>query len=45
MKIIYEAGRENAVKEFLEKSELIKYMDNIGKSRETLILICTIWRR
>ncbi len=40
MKIIYEAGREKAVKEFIEKSQLINYIDNIGTSRENLILVC-----
>lgn len=40
MKIIYDAGRETTVKEFLDKSKLIEYMDSIGKSRDELILFC-----
>jgi len=38
--LIYEAGREKTVKEFLNKSELIKHIDSIGKSKEALMLVC-----
>lgn len=40
MKIIYAAGRDNAVKNFLEKSSLISYLNGIGDSRDDLILVC-----
>ncbi len=40
MKIIYAAGRDNAVKTFLEKSSLISYLNGIGDSRDDLILVC-----
>lgn len=40
MRIIYEAGREKTVKEFLNKSNLLNYIDDIGNSREKLILVC-----
>ena len=40
MKIIYAAGRDNAVKTFLEKSLLISYLNGIGDSRDDLILVC-----
>ena len=32
IKLIYQAGREKSVKEFLEKSELDKYIQKIGNS-------------
>lgn len=40
MKIIYAAGRDNAVKTFLKKSSLISYLNGIGDSRDDLILVC-----
>lgn len=40
MRIIYAAGREKAVKEFIEKSSMINYLNGIGDSRENLILVC-----
>lgn len=40
MKIIYAAGKDNAVKTFLEKSLLISYLNGIGDSRDDLILVC-----
>ena len=40
MKIIYAAGKDNAVKTFLEKSSLISYLNGIGDSRDDLILVC-----
>ena len=40
MKIIYAAGKDNAVKTFLEKSLLISYLNGIGDSRNDLILVC-----
>ena len=40
MKIIYAAGRDDTVKDFIEKSSLISYLNGIGDSREDLILVC-----
>lgn len=40
MKIIYAAGKDNAVKTFLEKSLLISYLNGIDDSRDDLILVC-----
>ena len=40
MKIVYLAGRDKAVKEFVNKSKIIEYLDSIGNSRDTLLLVC-----
>ena len=40
MKIIYAAGKDNFVKNFLEESSLIRYLNGIGDSRDDLILVC-----
>lgn len=40
MKIIYAAGRDDTVKDFIEKSSLISYLNGIDDSREDLILVC-----
>jgi len=40
MHLVYEAGRDENVKELFEKSELIKHINLIGKSKEALILVC-----
>lgn len=40
MHLVYEAGRENTVKDFLEKSGLLDYLDCIGSDREALMLVC-----
>lgn len=40
MKIIYLAGREKAVKEFVEKSGITDYLDSVGKSRDNLMIVC-----
>lgn len=40
MRIAYEAGRTNAVKKFVEKAGLLKYIDKIGNSKDELILYC-----
>lgn len=39
--IVYEAGREpRAVKPFVEKAQILELLDQIGTSREKLILFC-----
>lgn len=40
MKLIYEAGRDEHVKELLNNSNLIEYINDIGNSKEKLILVC-----
>lgn len=37
IRMVYEAGRDKAVKAFLEKSNLIEYLKDIGTDREKLI--------
>jgi CRISPR-associated protein Csm2 len=38
--LAYEAGRENAVKNFVEQADLMNQLNNIGDSRDRLILFC-----
>lgn len=40
MRIAYNAGRDRNVKEFVENSEIMKYLDGVGDSRAELILVC-----
>lgn len=40
MKLVYEAGRDNKVKDFLKCSNLLNYLDQIEDSKEALILVC-----
>ena len=40
MKIAYSAGRDKAVKDFVEKSCLMQYLDEVGDSRDKLIIFC-----
>ena len=40
MRFAYEAGREKNVKEFIEKANLMKYLDDIGDSREKAMIFC-----
>ncbi len=40
MRIAYEAGRDKDVKEFVEKSEILLIINEIGSSKENLILFC-----
>ena len=40
MKIVYEAGRDSSSKEFVNKSEILAYLDSIGDSKEALIRVC-----
>lgn len=40
MHIAYEAGREDTVKHFVEEADLFNVINNIGRSREKLILFC-----
>ena len=37
VRIIYDAGREQAVREFVEKAQLLEYIKGIGKSRAEMI--------
>lgn len=40
MRLAYESGRDNAVKGFVEKANLLKIIDSIGNSRSNLMLFC-----
>lgn len=40
MRLVYEAGRDKPVKSFLLKTSLLEFIDDIGKSREKLMLLC-----
>lgn len=40
MKLVYEAGRDGSSKDFVNKSEILTYLDSVGDSKETLIMIC-----
>lgn len=40
MRFAYESGREPEVEKFVEKAEIMKHMQAIGKSREKLLLFC-----
>ena len=37
VRMVYEAGRENSVKFFLQKARLLEYMKDIGTDREKLM--------
>lgn len=37
VRIIYDVGREQAVREFVEKAQLLEYIKGIGKSRAEMI--------
>ena len=38
--VVYEAGRERAVKDFIEEADLLSVIDSIGKSKEKFLLFC-----
>lgn len=40
LRIVYEAGREESVKKFMKKAELLENIQSIGKSREQFLLFC-----
>ena len=40
MKIAYSAGRNDFVKDFVEKSCLMQYLDEVGDSRDKLMIFC-----
>lgn len=40
MRIAYNAGRDRFVKEFVDKSNIMKYLDGVGGSRSELMLVC-----
>lgn len=40
MKLIYEAGRDVNVKDLLKCSDLLEYLDSIGNSKDSLMLVC-----
>ncbi|NLJ57402.1 MAG: type III-A CRISPR-associated protein Csm2 [Tissierellia bacterium] len=40
MRFVYEAGRERTVKDFVEKANILQYIDEIGNSREKFLLFC-----
>lgn len=37
IRMVYEAGRENTVKEFLKRAKLLEYIKDIGNDRQKLI--------
>ncbi len=37
IRVVYEAGREQAVKDFITEAKLLEYIKDIGKDREKLI--------
>ena len=41
MRIAYEAGRERNVKDFVDRTELLAYVSEIGQDREKLLLFCS----
>lgn len=40
MKLVYESGREDIVRNFVDESKLLDYIKEIGDNRESLILYC-----
>lgn len=40
MRFAYEAGRERSVKELVEKAEIFSAIDDIGSSKDQLIVFC-----
>lgn len=40
MRMAYESGRDDAVKDFIEKADLINKIDKIGRSKEKLLNFC-----
>lgn len=38
--IVYEAGREKTVKNFMEEADLLGVLDSIGNSKERFLLFC-----
>ena len=40
MKLVYEAGRDKTVRELLDKSSLLEYINGIGENKKNLILVC-----
>ncbi|MDO5719088.1 MAG: type III-A CRISPR-associated protein Csm2, partial [Tissierellia bacterium] len=40
MKLIYDSGREKAVKEFVHETKLLEYVSEIGNDRNNLIVFC-----
>lgn len=37
VRVVYDAGRERDVKDFVEKAKLLEYLKGVGDSRETMI--------
>jgi len=40
LRVVYEAGRERVVKDFIEKAHIVELISAIGKSRGKLLLFC-----
>lgn len=40
IRVLYEAGREQSVKEFVETSKLLEYIKGIDKNRENMLRFC-----
>ncbi len=40
LRFVYAAGKDNKVKDFLEKANIIPYLKAIGDNKESLLLFC-----
>lgn len=40
MRLVYEAGRDAACKDFIIKSDILNHLDLIGDSKEKLLIVC-----
>lgn len=40
IRVLYDAGREQSVKEFVETSKLLEYIKGINKNRENMLRFC-----
>lgn len=42
VRMVYDAGRERDVKDFVEQAKLLEYLKGVGDSREEMIRFCTL---
>lgn len=40
MRVVYEAGRDNLVKDFVDKANLLEHIKQINRDREKLLVYC-----
>lgn len=40
MRVVYEAGRDGVVRDFVQKAQLLEEISRIGRKKEQLILFC-----